>query len=137
MPSPRVVCVDDRQDSLTIRKLLLEQFGCEVIAVTDASDCLTAIQDNSVDLAIIDYHLAGKVNGEQLAHTIRSQYPRLALVMLTGDPKVPDSARESVDVLLIKGASSPRDLLDAIEDLVPNATLRPRPPRFVPPIKSS
>ncbi len=135
MPSPRVVCVDDRQDSLTIRRLLLEQFGCVVIAVSNVVDCLAAIKKNSIDLAIIDYHLAGNMDGEELARAIRSQDPEVALVMLTGDPKVPDSARESVDLLLIKGASSPRDLLDAIEDLVPNATLRRRPPQYVPPIK--
>jgi hypothetical protein len=50
----------------------------------------------------------------------------VATILLTGDPMIPDSARHSVDTVLIKGASGPPDLLDAVEYLVPEATLRPR-----------
>jgi len=69
---------------------------------------------------------------EDLARQIRKVKPELPLVMLSGDPKIPDSARDSVDAVLIKGAGRPRDLLDLIEKLVPDATLRARPEQVVP-----
>lgn len=125
---PSILCVDDRADSLLIRKLMLQQFGCEVVAVTDAPACLDALDQHPIDLILIDYHLSDKMDGEELARTIRTNWPKVALVMLTGDPNVPNSARESVDAVLIKGASSPKDMLDLIEDLVPDAQLRPRQP---------
>jgi len=129
---PTILCVDDRADNLLIRKMMLEQFGCKVVAVNDSSACLTALAENRVDLVLIDYHLAEKANGEDLARQIRNAMPQLPLILLSGDPKIPDSARESVDAVLIKGVSNPRDLLDLIEDLVPDATLLKRPPPLLP-----
>ena len=127
-----ILCVDDRADSLLIRKLMLEQFGCKVVAVTDSRSCLNALSGNSVDLVLIDYHLAEETNGEDLARHIRSRQPDLPLILLTGDPKIPDSARDSVDAVLIKGAGSPRDLFILIEDLVPGAACGRVPSRFFP-----
>lgn len=123
---PRILCVDDKRDSLLVRKLLLEQFGCEVIAVNDGRSCLDALHHAVIDLVLIDYHLAEETNGEQLARSIRASSPKLPLIMLTGDPKIPDSVREAVDAVLIKGASNPDDLFYRIEELVPGASLRPR-----------
>lgn len=129
---PSILCVDDRADSLLIRKLMLQQFGCEVVTVTDAGACLDALEQHVIDVVLIDYHLAAQTTGEDLAHMIRKRWPSVALVMLTGDPKIPDSARESVDAVMIKGASNPKDMMDLIEHLVPEATLRPRRPIVVP-----
>ena len=129
---PAILCVDDRADNLLVRKLMLEQFGCEVVAVNDSRSCVNALNENPIDLVLIDYHLAEETNGEDLARDIRKEWPDLPLVMLTGDPKIPDSVRESVDAVLIKGAGSPRDLLDLIEDLVPEATLRTRSRQILP-----
>jgi hypothetical protein len=46
--------------------------------------------------------------------------------MLTGDPNVGDGAKETVDAVLIKGASSPADLWDVVQELIPNKKLKPR-----------
>ena len=129
---PTILCVDDRADNLLIRKLMLEQFGCAVTAVNDSRSCLNVLQENSVDLVLIDYHLAEKMNGEDLARQIRGLRPELPLVMLTGDPNIPDSVRDSVDAVLIKGSGSPKELFNLIEDLVPSATLRTRSPLILP-----
>ena len=129
---PSILCVDDRADSLLIRKLMLQQFGCDVVAVNDAPSCLDVLNQHAIDVVLIDYHLAAQTTGEALAHMIRKRWPSVALVMLTGDPKIPDSARESVDAVLIKGASDPKDMMDLIEHLVPEAALRPRRSIVVP-----
>lgn len=130
--TPTILCVDDQADNLLIRKLMLEQFGCTVVAVNDSRACVNALRENCVDLVMIDYHLAETMNGEDLARQIRKDRPELPLIMLTGDPKVPDSARDSVDAVLIKGAGSPKDMLDLIQDLIPDASLRLRREHIVP-----
>jgi CheY-like chemotaxis protein len=132
MSKPTVLCVDDRADSLLIRKRLLEQFGCNVVVVYDFSSCVAALNENRIDLVVIDYHLGEATNGETLARHIRKAHPQLPLIMLSGDPSIPASARESVDAVLIKGAGSPKDLLDLIQDLVLEATLRARPDPILP-----
>jgi len=123
---PRILCVDDKADGLLIRKAMLEVFGCEVTAVGNSGSCLEVLEQKAIDLVIIDYHLGESRSGEDLARTIRASRPALPLLMLTGDPNIPASARESVDAVLIKGSSSPANLLDLIEEFVPDSSLQPR-----------
>jgi CheY-like chemotaxis protein len=124
--SARILCLDDQPMALQVRKMLLEQFGCEVVTVLDAQSCLTAAAESYFDVALIDYHLGTSITGEDVARDMRVCSPGTALVMLTGDPKIPDSAREAVDAVLTKGSSSPEDLFFTIEELAPNCTLKPR-----------
>jgi hypothetical protein len=49
--------------------------------------------------------------------------------MLSGDPKLPPSARNSVDAVVIKGISNPEDLLRAMEGLLPRNATKPQRPR--------
>jgi CheY-like chemotaxis protein len=128
----RILCMDDQAVSLYVRKMLLEQFGCEVVAVHDAQSCLSAAVESSFDVALLDYHLGGTVTGEDVARDLRICSPNTALVMLTGDPKIPDSARESVDVVITKGTSSPEDLFSTLQQLAPDCTLKPRHQPFSP-----
>lgn len=136
---PKILCVDDQAVNLRIRTMLLQQFGCETIAVEDHHSALRAIDKTDVDLVLIDYHLAGESTGEDLARDLRVIQPKLPLVMLTGDASLPNSVRECVDAVLIKGASNPRDLLDTIRRLLPEATLKAQPPMLIPapPAKAS
>jgi CheY-like chemotaxis protein len=122
----RILCLDDQPMALQVRKMLLEQFGCEVVTVLDAQSCLTAAAESHFDVALIDYHLGTAVTGEDVARDLRVCSPGTALIMLTGDPKIPDSARQAVDAVLIKGSSSPEDLFFAIEELAPDCKLKPR-----------
>lgn len=123
---PRILCLDDQPANLRIREALLKQFGCEVTAVGDAQNCLRAATHQSFDLALLDYHLGGETTGADVAHDLRICAPGVVLVMLTGDPKIPESAKKSVDKVLIKGSSSPEDLFQLIEESLPDCVLNPR-----------
>lgn len=132
MPNkPRVLCVDDRVENLRIRTMLLEQFGCETIAVEDHQSALRVVSETQVDLLVIDYHLADGHTGEEIARDVRVMRPDIPLIMLTGDARLPQSACDCVDAVLIKGTTNPGALLDLIEKLVPGAVLRPRRPMLV------
>lgn len=125
-PKPRILCLDDQAQNLSVRKFLLEQFGCEVVTVTDSSTCLRLVAEEPFDLTLLDYHLAEPVTGEDVARDIAVLFPNMPLVMLTGDAKIPESARASVDEVLIKGSSGPTELLDTIERLLPGRRIKPR-----------
>jgi len=125
---PRILCLDDQPEHLLIRKALLEQFGCEVVVVYDAQVCLLTATHSHFDLALLDYHLGGNINGEDVARDLRVCLPDLRLVMLTGDPTIPESAKESVDAVLLKGSSSPGDLLWMIRTLLPECEIKPQRP---------
>ncbi len=136
---PKILCVDDQAENLRIRAMLLEQFGCEVVQVQDHRGALRALTENGVDLMVIDYHLAAGETGEDIARDVRAMRPDLPLVMLTGDAKLPESASDCVDAVVIKGVSNPGSLMDLIEKLVPGTKLRPRRPMlgFEPGAKAS
>lgn len=124
VPRPRILCVDDRQDNLQLRKAFLEHFGCTVIAVLDAGSALRELTEQAkVDLVVLDYHLRNH-SGARLAQDIRTILPSLPLIMLTGDPMVPNNEKSTVDLWFIKGQHSPDDLLGAIARLIPGTTLR-------------
>ncbi|HEV2465245.1 MAG TPA: response regulator [Acidobacteriaceae bacterium] len=122
---PKILCLDDQRDNLRIRKFFLEQFGCEVIPVEDAQTCLHIATHQPLDLAILDYHLAGDVTGEDVARDLRILVPDLLLMMFSGDPKIPESAKECVDAVYLKGAGSPAELLDVIHSLLPDFDIKP------------
>jgi CheY-like chemotaxis protein len=126
---PVILCVDDLQENLKIRTMLLELRGYATISVGDHQSALRVVSEEHVDLILIDYHLSGTETGEDVARDIRVIHPEIPLLMLTGDWKVPDSARASVDAVLLKGGSSAENLLQTI------ATLLGRTKR--PPVQSS
>jgi CheY-like chemotaxis protein len=109
-----------------VRTALLEQFGCNTIAVADHQSALQVVSEREVDLLVIDYHLADGETGEDIARDVRVIRPEIPLIMLTGDARLPQSACECVDAVLIKGTSGPRALLELIEQLLPGTELRPR-----------
>jgi CheY-like chemotaxis protein len=128
---PKILCVDDKVDNLRIRAMLLEQFGCETIIAPDHTSALRAFTESSIDLVLLDYHLARGETGEELARDLRVMCPKLPIIMLTGDVQLPLSAAQNVDAVLIKGMSSPQALLDLIDKLLPGAGLTARPPMCV------
>jgi CheY-like chemotaxis protein len=129
---PRILCLDDQPENLAVRKVLLEQFGCEVVTVTNSSSCLHRVVQETFDLVLLDYHLAEEVTGEDVARDIAALHPDMPMVMLTGDPKIPKSACECVDKVLIKGSSGPAELLDTIQTLLPKGRIKPRREFIVP-----
>jgi CheY-like chemotaxis protein len=129
--TPTILCVDDQTTNLQIRVLLLEQFGCATLTAPDHKTALHRVSEHPIDLVLIDYHLANGETGEQVAKDIRVMSPGTPLIMLTGDTKLPDSAYECVDEVLIKGSSSPAALLELIQRLLPEADLRHPKPMLV------
>jgi CheY-like chemotaxis protein len=123
---PLLLCIDDQVVNAEIRAVLLRQFGCEVLVVAEPAEALRELDARNFDLVLIDYHLENGVLGDDVAREIRSRKPTLPLLMLTGDAKLPDDAKDSVNAVLIKGASNPADLWEAVQELIPNKKLKPR-----------
>ena len=130
---PTILCVDDMEENLRIRVLLLQQFGCQTSTASDGAAAIRIVAEDPIDLVLIDYHLAKGETGEDVARDVRVLKPHLPLVMLTGDVNLPESARKCVNAVLTKGLSSPAELFDIIQRLLPDAELRPRKPMLIPP----
>jgi CheY-like chemotaxis protein len=103
--TPRtILCVDDLQDSLIIRKLMLELFGYRVLTTTSPVQALEVLESEKVDLVVLDYRYPRiPEDGEWLARQIRNRWSTVRTIMLSGYPEIPKSAMDSVDCFCLKG----------------------------------
>lgn len=117
-----ILCVDDDEDILLIRKLLLEQGGYEVLTACDADSAMSILSMVKVDLVLTDNILQGR-SGSELAADIKGTYPGTPVVLQSGGAELLD-VTEHIDALLSK-AEDPTVLLDMIAALLPKISASP------------
>lgn len=115
-PSPRrILCIDDDETGLLIRKMMLEAQGYDVLTATSGQEGLRTLTSAPVSAVILDYQMP-TMNGAEVARSIRQQWPDLPIVMLSGFPdEVPDDALKLVNAFVVKGGA-PEQLLVVVED---------------------
>lgn len=118
-PRKTILCVEDNEQVLSVRKFLLETRGYRVVAVSTAAEALehlkTAAQ-GSVDLLLADL-LLPQMDGNDLIRRAKQLHPGLPGLLVSGTVTNFDRAA-AADAFLPKGASSPAELLDRIKILV-------------------
>jgi two-component system, cell cycle sensor histidine kinase and response regulator CckA len=83
---PRVLLVEDE---MAVRELLVEMLsrsGFDVAAAATGEQAVLMAADQTFDLLLTDINLPG-MNGAQLVTTLREQFPRLPVVMMSGYPE--------------------------------------------------
>jgi DNA-binding response OmpR family regulator len=116
MNPPTILCVDDYETSLGGWCLYLQSMGYSVITAQTAQEGLQLFAVSPVDLVLLDYDLPDS-NGHEAAATMKRIKPDVRILMLSGVPHVPESARLHVDAFLQKG-QSPAVVLDKIRELL-------------------
>ncbi len=116
MSRPLVLCIDDDEDSLKVRELLLKNMGYDTLLAPDGDRGLALFTQRAVDIVIVDYAMPG-LNGAEVARAIRAMRPEVPIVMLSGQP---DS---EVDSFVTKGRDT-SDLLEELEHLLSKKKLR-------------
>ena len=116
-PKRTILCVDDNEQSLSIRKILLETRGYRVLAFTDAKQALERFTEGGVDLVLTDLVMPGGVDGSKLIQEVKDRSPETPAILLSGKVKIYE--RESgADVFLAKGMDVPADLLERVRLLL-------------------
>ena len=115
---PTILCIDDHQSGLIIRKKMLESQGYSVLTAADGLSGLSVLARCPVDAVVLDYRMPG-MNGDAVAQTIRKEHPDLPVVLLTGYPQDPSDTNlvGLVDAVITKG-EPPQSLLGALERLL-------------------
>ncbi|HEU5335690.1 MAG TPA: response regulator, partial [Terriglobales bacterium] len=70
-PKRTILCVDDNEQSLSIRKVMLETRGYRVIACSNAQEALQHFREGGVDLVLTDLVMPG-VDGTRLIDEVKS-----------------------------------------------------------------
>jgi CheY-like chemotaxis protein len=89
---PVILCVDDEENSLLLRKLVLQKAGYEVLTATSGKEALRVTDSRSVDLIVSDQLMPG-MSGTELAQQVKAQFPRLPVVLISGINEIPAGAQ--------------------------------------------
>jgi two-component system, OmpR family, response regulator CpxR len=115
-PKKTILCVDDNEQCLSIRKIMLETRGYRVLAFNNAAQALEAFRRGGIDLVLTDLLMSG-FDGSRLIEEIKALSPQTPAVLISGRTKIYE--RETVaDLFLPKGMYEPVDLLERIRLLL-------------------
>ena len=115
-PKKTILCVDDNEQALSIRKILLQTRGYRVVACNSGAAALEAFQRGGVDLVLTDLMMPG-VDGSRLIEEIKSLSPQTPAVLISGRIKIYER-ETTADVFLCKGMYEPAELLERIRLLL-------------------
>jgi len=97
-PSPfRVLlCVDDRQPLLQLRKGLLEKVGYSVVTATSAPAAIALLKNSAIAAVLLEYKSEG-MDAEAIAFHIKQRFPDLPIVLLSAHSALPERVLWLVD----------------------------------------
>jgi CheY-like chemotaxis protein len=95
-----ILCVDDEENPLVLRKFLLQKAGYNVVTARSAEEAMEIAGRQDVDLVLSDYLMPG-TTGAELAQQVKSHYPHLPVVLLSGVNEIPAGA-DIADAFLSK-----------------------------------
>jgi CheY-like chemotaxis protein len=120
-----ILCVDDNEQSLSIRKLMLETRGYRVIVCTTGEEALEVFRRGGIDLVLTDLIMPG-MDGDELARHVKQVSPETPVILFSGKVMGYDQNTQA-DVFLPKGMYAPVELLERIRMLL----IRKREPKRV------
>lgn len=96
-----ILLVEDNPDVAEVATAYLQQLGYQVNGVATARAALDVLRaESKIDLVFSDIVMPGGMNGLDLAHAIREQFPALPVVLTTGySANAQDAIRQGVVVL--------------------------------------
>jgi two-component system response regulator CpxR len=118
-PRKTILCVEDNEHILSVRKFLLETRGYRVIALTCAAEALEYLNhaaQGSVDLLMSDL-IMPRMDGNELIRRAKQIHPGLPTLLISGTVTSFDRAA-AADAFLPKGACAPAEVLERIRILV-------------------
>ena len=123
-PKKKILCVDDNEQALSVRKFVLETKGYRVFPATNAQEAIEIFErEGDIDLVVSDLVMP-KCNGNELVRRIKEISPWVPAILLSGSVKIYDQ-NSRADAFLPKGSSSAQDLLERARVLL----VRKRGPR--------
>ena len=117
MLSPKtILCVEDEQLQLQLRRVLFESAGFHVLQARSASAAMEVFRSHHVDAVVLDYWLCDR-NGTAVAEEMKRLRPRIPIVMLSGFASLPGEG-VVVDAWLRKAEAEPERIVNEVTRLI-------------------
>jgi DNA-binding response OmpR family regulator len=116
-----ILCVEDEDSQLELRKMLFESAGFEFLGARKAVEALEVFRTKDVSAVVLDYWMSG-MNGIEIATEMKRLRPTIPIIMLSGFPSLPGEGVGLVDAWLQKGRVQPEALIEQVSDLIKRKT---------------
>ena len=111
-PKKTILCVDDNEQALSVRKFMLETRGYRVLASLVPEEAIEVFRQGGIDLVLSDLTMP-RMDGNELARRMKEITPEVPILLISGSVKAYERATCG-DCFLPKGACSPLDVLDRV-----------------------
>lgn len=92
--SRHILVVDDEEQIRDLLEMYLKRAGYRVSTAADSASTLQRLRDEAVDLVVLDISLDGE-DGLKVLDRLKTQQPKLKVIMLTGMGFVEDLLQEA------------------------------------------
>jgi len=115
-PKRTILCVDDNEQSLSHRKIMLETRGYRVVSCSRGEEALERFKRGGIDLVVADMAMPG-LDGPQLIAAVKNLSPHTPAILIASRMRTYTHDSEA-DVFLARGMYAPADLLERIRLLL-------------------
>jgi len=112
-PKKVILCIDDNEQSLSIRKFMLETRGYRVLSASSGREAIEVFQNAGViDLVLTDLVMP-EMDGAEVIRVLKELAPETPMILFSGKVKMYEKGT-CADIFLPKGSYPAMDLLERI-----------------------
>src|SRR6202050_2196359 len=115
-PKRTILCVDDNEQSLSYRKIMLETRGYLVASYSRGEEALERFKQGGIDLVVTDMAMPG-MDGPKLTAAWKALSPQVPAILISSKVRTYDHDSQA-DVFLARGMYAAADLLERIRLLL-------------------
>ena len=115
-PKRTILCVDDNEQSLSIRKVMLETRGYRVKTCTKGREAVEIFSQGGIDLVLTDLMMPD-CDGAELVDKIKAISPETPAILFSGKLRFYEKPTRA-DLFLPKGTYAPVVLLERIRTML-------------------
>jgi CheY-like chemotaxis protein len=86
-----ILCVDDEETPRTLRKLILQKQGYQVITAASGAEALEVLSRANISLVLSDQMMPG-MTGTELTKSVKAMRPAMPVILISGVNEVPEDA---------------------------------------------
>jgi CheY-like chemotaxis protein len=86
-----ILCVDDEDLPRTLRKLILQKQGYQVITASSGEEALVLLERGDIRLVLTDQLMPG-MTGTELTKLVKSTRPGMPVILISGVNEIPPDA---------------------------------------------
>jgi CheY-like chemotaxis protein len=86
-----ILCIDDEEIPRTLRKLILQKQGYQVVTAASGAEALEVLDRVSIDLVLSDQMMPG-MTGTELTKSVKATRPTMPVILISGVNEIPADA---------------------------------------------